>query len=299
MLDNIQGFHIEPTNICTLKCPRCSRTDFINQFGNKWTNKNLNLDDFKNFLDIDLDNKVFYICGMYGDPIYYKDLIPMVAWLKSKQALVTIVTNGSYQQPAWWQELCDLLSSDDRLHFSIDGIPENFTQYRINADWHSIQEGVKIAVASEATVAWKYIPFSFNQDNIEQARQLSKDLGVDEFQLTPSDRFSSDTDWLLPSDSLVHKKSESKIVWSKAADKEIDPICINTNREHFISADGLYFPCCLMSDYRFYYKSQFYKNKEKYKISNTTISALLETEEFYKNINKTKTDCCTFNCPQL
>ena len=64
MLDNIQGFHIEPTNICTLKCPRCSRTDFINQFGNKWTNKNLNLDDFKNFLDIDLYNKEYYICGM-------------------------------------------------------------------------------------------------------------------------------------------------------------------------------------------------------------------------------------------
>lgn len=299
MLDNIQGFHIEPTNICTLKCPRCSRTDFINQFGDKWTNKNLNLDDFKQFLDIDLSNKVFYICGMYGDPIYYKDLIPMVAWLKSKNALVTIVTNGSYQQPAWWQQLCDLLTPADRLHFSIDGVPDNFTQYRINADWPSIQEGVKIATTSKATVAWKYIPFSFNQATIEQAEQLSKDLGFDEFQLTPSDRFSSNTDWLIPDSDMIHKKSESKIVWAKSTGNEIDPICVNTNREHFISADGFYSPCCLLTDYRFYYKSQFYKNKEKYKISNTTISALLAEEDFYKNINKIHYDCCTFNCPKL
>lgn len=298
MLDSITGFHIEPTNICTLKCPRCSRTDFINQFGNKWTNKNLNLEHLKQFLDIDLTNKRFYICGMYGDPIYYPDLIAMVTWMKSAGAGVTIVTNGSYQKAEWWEHLVSVMDETDQFHFSIDGIPDNFSQYRINADWPSILQGVTIAVDSSAQVIWKYIPFSFNQTNIEQARQLSVDLGFDEFQLTPSDRFSSTDDWLLPDSNLVHKKTESKITWSHQADS-IDPLCVKNNREHFISADGLYFPCCLMSDYRFYYKSHFYKNKERYQISNTTITDLLKTEDFYNNIHKTKNNCCTFNCPQL
>ena len=42
MLDSITGFHLEPTNICTLKCPRCPRTNFLEQFGTqKWNNLNL------------------------------------------------------------------------------------------------------------------------------------------------------------------------------------------------------------------------------------------------------------------
>lgn len=299
MLNSITGFHIEPTNICTLKCPRCSRTDFINQFGKKWSNKNLNLDHLKQFLDIDLLNKRFYICGMYGDPIYYPDLIPMVQWMKSAGASVTIVTNGSYQKTTWWEELTAVLDNTDQFHFSIDGTPDNFTQYRINADWPSIVDGVKIAVKSPAQVIWKYIPFSFNQDSIDDARKMSQELGMDDFHLTPSDRFSSNDDWLMPADKLIHKKSESKIHWTKSVDTTIDPLCIKNNKEHFISADGLYVPCCLMSDYRFYYKSQFYKNKEKYKISNTTISNLLATENFYNNIQEIKYDCCTFNCPLL
>ena len=298
MLDSITGFHIEPTNICTLKCPRCSRTDFINQFGDKWTNKNVNLEHLKQFLDIDLTNKRFYICGMYGDPIYYPDLIDMVSWMKSVGASVTIVTNGSYQKSEWWEQLTSLLDDTDQIHFSIDGVPDNFAQYRINADWPSILQGVTIAVKSPAQVIWKYIPFSFNQTNIEQARQLSVDLGFNKFQLAPSDRFSSADDWLLPDTNLVHKKTESKITWSRRADS-IDPLCVNTNREHFISADGLYFPCCLMSDYRFYYKSHFYKNKERYQISSTTLTNLLNAETFYNNIQQTNNDCCTFNCPQL
>jgi glycosyltransferase involved in cell wall biosynthesis len=35
MLSKLKGFHLEPTNLCTLKCPRCPRTNFIETFKNK------------------------------------------------------------------------------------------------------------------------------------------------------------------------------------------------------------------------------------------------------------------------
>jgi hypothetical protein len=47
MLDTLKGFHIEPTNICTLKCPRCARTKFIEKFPQKWKNSNLDLQDLQ------------------------------------------------------------------------------------------------------------------------------------------------------------------------------------------------------------------------------------------------------------
>ena len=78
----INGLHIELTNKCTLKCSGCSRTSFIEQFPTKWENKELDLDQLVNFLDLDLADTSINLCGNYGDPIYYTRLIELVKILK-------------------------------------------------------------------------------------------------------------------------------------------------------------------------------------------------------------------------
>ena len=106
MLDKIKGFHIEPTNMCTLKCPRCPRTNFVEQFKPKnWDNQNLNLDHLKQFLDIDLTGMSIGLNGNYGDPIYYPNLFELIAYFKNKKckifqgcrsiSLVTIVLKNA------------------------------------------------------------------------------------------------------------------------------------------------------------------------------------------------------------
>jgi len=301
MLSNIKGFHIEPTNICTLRCPRCPRTKFIDQFKSKnWENFQLNLEDFKNFFDIDLNGLIFTLCGNYGDPIYYSDLIPMVQWIKSKNANVTIVTNGSYCKLNWWQTLGEHLTDQDKVIFSIDGSPENFTQYRVNADWESIKIGIDAMVKSKAKTIWKYIPFSFNASSIESSRTLSQRLGIDSFEVTPSDRWDGENDPLKPL-GFSGARESAIIQWRNKQDSAlIDPICTRTHDQHFISATGHYMPCCYVGDHRFYYKSEFYNNKEIYDISKTTITEVLNnTQNFYNNIKTTKTNYCSFNCPTL
>jgi organic radical activating enzyme len=100
------GLHIEPTNICTLKCPECSRTKFLDKWSNHWKNHSLDVDQLLNFLDIDLNQVPILLCGNYGDPIYHPDFINFVAKLKQKGAVLQIVTNGSYKKESWWEELC-------------------------------------------------------------------------------------------------------------------------------------------------------------------------------------------------
>jgi wyosine [tRNA(Phe)-imidazoG37] synthetase (radical SAM superfamily) len=313
MLDSIKGFHLEPTNICTLKCPRCPRTNFIETFKNKnWDNKNLNLDHLKQFIDIDITGLNFGLNGNYGDPIYYPLLFELITYIKSNGGTIKLHTNGSYKTAEWWETLSTLLDEKDIVNFSIDGIPENFTKYRINADWTSIKTGIDIMTKSPAKIIWKYIIFSYNENDIESARQLSKEFGMYDFVINNSDRWE-DKDWLKPNKyianndtilyngSLDGKRNDNNQSWKYGnRDVDIDPLCKQTHGMHFISADGYYLPCCFVGDYRFYYSSEFYKNKENYDISKTTISQILtNTKNFYNDIETTKPKYCTYNCPKI
>lgn len=303
MLDQILGFHLELTNMCTLKCPRCARTKFIEQFPKNWTNNNLNFDHLKSFLDIDLTGKTFILCGNYGDPIYYDQLFEVIDYLKNNNANVNISTNGSYRTAAWWEELTCRLTKDDSIIFGIDGLPNNFTQYRVNADWETILSGISVIAKSTAKMVWQYIVFSYNQTNIEEAKVLSKNLGFDEFKLVRSDRFDSVTDYLRPTGDMIGSRDESMIQWKdRTVSIDVNPNCKIHNNQHYISAQGYYMPCCFVGDYRFYYKSEFYKNKNLYDISTTTISQILQlttVNNYYDTLEDAKLSYCTFNCPKL
>ena len=301
MLETITGFHLEPTNVCTLKCAGCARTRFINQWPSHWKNHNLDIDSLLAFLDIDLAGKHMHLCGNYGDPIYHNDLINFVAKLKQAGTRLTITTNGSYKSRYWWQGLTGHLDSQDKIRFSIDGTPDNFTQYRKNADWPSIQTAIETCVASDCQTVWKYIPFSYNQQSIEQAKKLCHDLGVDSFLLDPSDRFDEQTLSFLPeSKNFIGERFDAIEKWKKENSiSKIDPRC-KTGLEHFITAEGYYSPCCYVADHRFYYKNQFGKNKKVYDIRTITLSQLLAESaviDFYEALPQH--GVCQFNCPNV
>lgn len=298
---SVNGIHLETTNICTLKCPGCARTQFLEKFGaNRWTNYQLNLADLRSFIDINISELPFMLCGNYGDSIYYHQLFDLINWIKSNNGIVNLATNGSYKTQAWWDELVSLLDERDSVTFGIDGTPDTFTQYRINGDWQSILLGINAVVASKAKSIWQYIPFAFNADTIDTARQIAVNLGVDHFSVLKSDRFDSTTAHLQPADSLIGDRHEKMITfYNGQRESLIAPECKKTNAKHYISAAGFYAPCCYVTDHRFFYASEFHKNKELYNISKTTLSAVLaQTQEFYQTLEEKKLKYCVFNCPQ-
>lgn len=299
-LSNITGFHIEPTNICTLKCAGCARTRFIQQWPQHWKNHSINVSDLMRFLDCDLVGKPINLCGNYGDPIYHPEFHDLVRELKQKGCVVSIVTNGSYRKSEWWQQLVSMLDSTDTVVFSVDGTPENFTQYRINADWPSIEQAMQICADSRVKTVWKYIVFSYNQQDIQTANQLSQQLGLDEFHVVQSDRFDEQTELLKPSVDFLGSRYNQQQNWkNNHVSNTLDAKCAS-GKEHYISAEGYYAPCCYLQDHRFYYKTQFGKNKSLYKISDTTLKQILTqppTIEFYNNLSTQSG--CQYNCPQI
>jgi organic radical activating enzyme len=298
MIDTVGGFHIEPTNICTLKCPGCARTRFIEQWPQHWRNHSIDVDELLRFLDIDLTGKRIGLCGNYGDPIYHNNLIDFVKKLKARGATLSITTNGSYKTQQWWEELVDNLSSTDIINFSVDGTPDNFTNYRVNADWNSIRVGMEVVAKSLCDSSWKYIPFAFNQQDIKSVEKLSQNIGIKNFRVELSDRFDDQTQELIPDSLLLGSRYIPQVEWKySGSNSKVNPKCQN-NKEHFITAEGYYSPCCYLADHRFYYKTPFGKNKRQYDIRQHTLSEILQqpqTVEFYQTLDQHSG--CQYNCP--
>jgi len=73
-------WHFEVTSSCTLKCPRCSRTELpelltIDKLGLDFFEKNFTPDIVK-----EIDRISF--CGYDGDPIYNKEFIEICEYFK-------------------------------------------------------------------------------------------------------------------------------------------------------------------------------------------------------------------------
>ena len=296
---DLPSLHIEPTTRCTLGCPRCSRTVLLNDYGKKFlpiTDLDTQaLDDF-----IDVPVKDIKLSGNNGDPIYHRNFLDVVRVAKKHCQSVKITTNGSGRSTAWWKELNSILDKTDDIKFSIDGIPENFTEYRINGDWKSVKRGLEICAQGPAKTIWKYIVFKYNQNNIQEAQELAQQYGA-EFRVDKSARFEPN-DPYRPSDEYALTDKENAQREFQVVENpnyfQVDPQCDN-NSEHFINSNGYYMPCCYSGDFRFYYKNSWWKNKELHNIQTSKLSEQLKIyREFFNNMIINPPDYCKFNCPK-
>ncbi len=262
--EDINYLNFELTSKCALKCSRCARITDKGSF----VQKDLPLDLIKKRIPTSIFNKEFLadLSGNYGDPIYHGDFIEVLRYLKSFGMRIYIETNGSGRSEAWWEEVVSILGPKDILSFSIDGLEDTNHLYRENARWEDIMTGLRASCGKVRTF-WKYIVFAHNEHQIEEAQSLSQELGVDKFKLVKSSlfyhQFGEEEDPLMPSLEYVQSSLASTIRRERGEttskeknlnesdapvtfEKKLNPKCISSQR-HYISAEGLYTPCCWLS----------------------------------------------------
>lgn len=187
-------WHLELSSKCSLACPRCPRTEKPGQF--KVTE--LDLEFVKRVFTQDvLDNtRRILICGGQGDPIYCREMLEIVEYLKAGNPTMSIyiVTNGSYKTKAWWERLANTLNDNDVITFSADGWDnESNNKYRVNSHFDSIVLGVKTlsTLRPNMRIIWSSIIFSFNENNLDDIKQVATDAGATHFQVVQSSLFGS------------------------------------------------------------------------------------------------------------
>jgi wyosine [tRNA(Phe)-imidazoG37] synthetase (radical SAM superfamily) len=289
-------WHLEPSAVCAVKCPRCPRTEYPDT---PWLNYNMDLEFIKKFFTPEmLQTKVKRItmCGDVGDPIYCKEFIEICRYIKEHNPKIHlfIITNGSHKKPEWWSELASVLDARDTINFSIDGYDnETNNMYRVNSKFDSIINGIRAVreVNKEVFLSWAVIVFSFNQDHLDKIKNHAISLEMDSVQITKSTKFGSkygtqygaETDSLEPRPEWIsssHRYERSEINISNRIQDNIDymqtnqimfdkvkkeyenqpivPLCEIGNRGVYVNAEGVVFPCSWLS---FPYNDLTYKNK--------------------------------------
>ena len=195
--------HLEITKRCTLKCPKCYRTTNKGMYD---PNTDLPLDAIKNLLG-ETKLETILCCGNYGDPIYHPQALEIFKYLSENSEVLSVNTNGSGKKISWWNEYYDAIDKKDITVFGVDGLKDTSKLYRINQDWDSVFKAMKLGAKLGHRVAWQWIPFSFNEHQIEEARLLAKRYNI-HFMLLKSQRWDKD-DPMKPNNKDLFIENES------------------------------------------------------------------------------------------
>ena len=322
----IWHWHIENSSICSLRCPRCPRSEIPDTL----VQTSLGLDFFEKNFTPEFLTDVWQIsfCGDDGDPIYGKDFLDIIFYLKfcKPELSLRIVTNGSHRPPAWWDRLAATLNQYDEIHFSLDGWEQQSNEkYRVNSNWSSISQALDSMRNCNAIKVWAAIAFSFNYKKIHKKMiPVAESYGFDKFQLTLSTKFGSkynnylkdNTDYLEPDSDYVSTshRFERKIydLTSReqldngkfdinlnylANSKEqngINPLCQIGNKGLYISSQGYFYPCCWMANRYNHTQWQTFR-KPEFDLNDRSITEVLSDlywTDFFANAHN-YTECQT------
>lgn len=284
---NPLSWHIEPTSRCTLECPGCDRTWFKKTFKFQHIH-DINVNHLIKFFEVNnFTNSEINLCGNNGDAIYHPNFIELITKLKSQNHTINLNTNGSAKKEKFWQEVCSILDTDDKITFAIDGLEDTNHLYRKNSNWDQIMTAIKIVVESPVKCIWKFIVFKHNQHQINQAKTLADKLNIDYFHLYKSFRWVDKSyHEFMPDKEFISDNYDDqlKIIDNEQNERFMVPYC-KTNKLIYIDAEGNIYPCCESGSYRFKNKNVFGKNpinisQGKFTLSPTHKNFLSDTQEW-------------------
>ena len=253
--NEIKEIHLEITTKCQARCPQCPRRvpggGILNPF---ITLDEVSLEQFKTWFSEDFLKQLtkLFMCGNLGDPVVARDTLAIFEYLReiNPNILLAMNTNGSARDKHFWQRLGEL---DLDIMFGIDGLADTHHLYRVGTDWHKIMSNVKTFIAAGGRAHWHMLVFKHNEHQVEECRQLSKDIGFVWFDVKHSTRWS-DYKMNVIDDSgktmhVIEPSQHSIDMYYKAEEsKKIDQpkiICKALEQKQiYVSANGNVNPCC-------------------------------------------------------
>lgn len=242
---------IDPCNYCDLRCPFCP----TGQRRNVRSRCKLKFEDFRSIVDklgpylihIDLVN--------WGEPLLNDNIFEMIKYAKQYHADIKIDTNMNHLDEEGIERL--ILSGLDKIVVSIDGLnEETYGRYRIGGNFSLAMNNLKLLVkkrkelkSAKPYITWQFLVFRHNEQEVEEALNLGKRIGVDHVGITKS--FIGEKDWipLNPeySNYQVEKINEKDLTYNYF--KSAASLSCNWPWEAIaVNPDGSVSPCCSVEE---------------------------------------------------
>ena len=193
----------EPTTSCNLRCPECPSglRAFTRPTGM------LQNDFFRQTID-DIHRELLYLIFYFqGEPYLNTDFLEMVKYASQKGIYTATSTNAHYLTDEAARKTVE--SGLDRLIISIDGTTqETYKQYRVGGNIEKVIEGAKNIVkwkkelkSKTPFVFFQFLVVKHNEHQIEEIKQLAKEIGVDEVRFKSAQvyDYENDPNQLIPS----------------------------------------------------------------------------------------------------
>jgi radical SAM protein with 4Fe4S-binding SPASM domain len=240
----------EPTTSCNLRCPECPSglRSFSRPTGM------LQQDFFSSTIN-QLHKDLFYLIFYFqGEPYLNPDFLDMVRYAADKKIYTATSTNGHYLTEANARKTIE--SGLDRLIISIDGTTQEvYQQYRVGGNLEKVLEGARTIMhwkkqlkSRTPFVVFQFLVVRPNEHQLENARALAKQIGVDAiwFKTAQVYDFENDPNQLIPLNSSYsrYRKTEKGTEFKG----QLANHCWRLWHDPVITWDGLVAPCCFDKD---------------------------------------------------
>jgi MoaA/NifB/PqqE/SkfB family radical SAM enzyme len=233
--------------------------------------QNWTLDDFKKIMTPSVLSQIrsYYFCSNFGDPMLNNNLIEMCRYSRkiAPNIHVSIHTNGGARSNTWWQQLARALPVDHNVVFALDGLSDTHHLYRVGTKFETVVEHARAFIAAGGTAEWVFIKFKHNEHQVDEARQMSVELGFKKFTLKNSSRFilepkvkvvdsmSNIMHYIEPASDTSMKFIDKKIIDDyKEITKNSEIKCkVQEGKEIYIDAYKNVYPCCWIASVPYSY----------------------------------------------
>ena len=295
--NGISAVHIEPTARCNAACAMCARTNNPNVLNNQGE---ITLEEFKQHFPPKLLKTIYQWkwCGNFGDPIAAKDLNKMISYIVEHNAEANhiISTNGGIRSEKFWIELGELMKAageKSHIQFHIDGLEDTNHIYRVGVKWDKLIRNVKAYISTGAIADWYYIPFMHNEDQIEEARKLSNEIGFRHFAVKISTRFQNSKSGFFENGAQLFPPLDPRY---NVDDMQVNGelVCFaEARKEIYIDAWNRFWPCCWTGSK--FAKSTSFNNDLKTRSIEQILSDP-ETDKWINELYSDKKSVCNKRC---
>lgn len=251
-------YTVDTGNVCNLRCPLCP----TGYHGLERRQSLMRLRDFETIIDKIRPYAIEVIMHNWGEPFLNPDIIPMVRYAQKNRIGTTISSNLNLvnRGEKFLEEVVE--SGLDHLTVSIDGTTQEvYETYRKGGHLENVLGNLRYLLQyrnkirrSSPKVEWQFLVMKHNQHQIEDARRMAQEIGVDSVRVTGAGlpfnelkNVSLASQWISDLPSYRGYAPERMVERGYLYDES----CFYLYRAMTVNPEGGVAPCCVLYHSKF------------------------------------------------